>query len=135
MTDYELALKSLEEIEKGIGHLYWQPTFFGENISTVKSALIQAEKEHKSLGTIDQEKGLPIPVYIALLENEAGVSYGPRFYVKGRRQRGAKQSIELVEVLKTDFSCRKVSFTVFLKNYPFSEYGKTWARTREELEK
>lgn len=87
------------------------------------------------LENIEQEKGLPIPVYIALLEGEAVVTDRPRFYVKGRRQRGAKQSIELVEVLKTDFSCRKVSFTVFLKNYPFSEYGKTWAFTREELEK
>lgn len=43
-NDYELALKSLEEIEKGVGHLYWQPNSFGENISTIKSALVQAEK-------------------------------------------------------------------------------------------
>lgn len=82
---------------------------------------------------LEDKKGLPLDVYIELLE-DSSIKKGLYFYVKGKLIGENKTTISKVYVIETDFLKKRINFQGFLKTFRFVDYGKTWASTRKELE-
>lgn len=93
------------------------------------------------LEDIEEEKGLPLPVYIKLLESEYLGAEEVEVWViyKEDDDNIEKHHKEINKrfINSVDFDEKTVDFQGYQEwtyDVPFSKYGVTWALTKEELE-